>query len=263
MSGFAEDDLSRDAFLGGRIFLRQPRRGYRAGVDPVLLAAAVPARAGQSVLELGCGAGAAILSLGARVPDLALAGVELQPEYAALAVRNAVENGLALEAHCADLAALPAALRQRQFDHVIANPPYFRAGAHVAAADPGRRTALGEATPLAEWVGVAARRLAPRGYLHMIQRSDRLPDLLAGCTGCLGSVEVLPLAARQGRAPELVILRARKGGRAAFRLQAPLVLHGGARHLRDGDSYLPEIERVLREGAALPWPGRTAGGSEG
>ena len=255
MSAFSEDELSRDAFLGGRVFLRQPRRGYRAGVDPVLLAAAVPARAGQSVLDLGCGAGAAILALGARVPGLALAGVERQTEYTALAARNAAENGLELAAHCADLAELPPELRQRQFDHVIANPPYFPAGAHVGAADPGRRAALGEETPLADWVAVAARRLAPRGYLHVIQRAARLPELLAGCDGLLGSVEVLPLAARTGRAPELVILRARKDGRAAFRLHAPLILHEGARHARDGDSYRPEIAAVLRAGAALPWPG--------
>lgn len=255
MTVFAEEDLTRDGFLGGRLTLRQPRGGYRAGVDPVLLAAAVPARPGQSVLELGCGAGAAILSLGARVPDLALTGVELQPGYADLARRNAAANGLTLELHCADLAALPAALRQRAFDHVIANPPYFRAGAHVAATDGGRAVAMGEATPLADWIASAARRLRPRGYLHMIQRADRLPEMLAGCTGRLGAAEVLPLAARAGRAPDLVILRARKGGRAAFRLHAPLILHEGARHLRDCESYRIEIAQVLRDGAALPWPG--------
>ena len=194
MTGFPDDDLSRDGFLGGRIVLLQPRRGYRAGVDPVLLAAAVPAQPGQAVLELGCGAGAAILSLGARVAGLALAGVELQPDYADLARRNAAENALPLELFCADLAALPEGVRQRQFDHVIANPPYFRAGAHTSAGDAGRATALGEATPLPAWIAAAARRLAPRGYLHVIQRADRLPELLAGCAGRLGSVEVLPLA---------------------------------------------------------------------
>ncbi|TDE39657.1 tRNA1(Val) (adenine(37)-N6)-methyltransferase [Antarcticimicrobium sediminis] len=254
MSVFSEDELSRDVFLGGRIVLHQPRRGYRAGVDPLLLAAAVPARPGQAVLELGCGGGAAILALGARVPDLALAGVELQPGYADLARRNAVQNGLDLKVVCGDLSELPPDLRQRQFDHVIANPPYFRAGAHVAATDPGRRTALGEATPLADWVAAAARRLVPRGYLHVIQRSDRLPDLIAGCAGRLGSIEVLPLAARDGRAPDLLILRARKGGRAAFRLHAPLILHEGAHHMRDGESYRAEVAQVLRDGAALRWP---------
>lgn len=254
MSVFADSDLTCDAFLGGRLRLLQPRKGYRAGVDPVLLAAAVPARAGQSVLELGCGAGAALLCLHARVPGLDLAGVELQPAYADLARRNAAAAGAAPELHCADLGHLPAPLRQRSFDHVIANPPYYRAGAHSGATDEGRRAALGECTPLADWIAVAARRLAPRGYLHVIQRSERLPDLLAGCAGRLGSLEVLPLAARAGRAPDLVILRARKGGRAAFRLHAPLLLHGGARHERDGEDYAPEITAVLRDAAALPWP---------
>lgn len=256
MTGFAEADLSRDAFLGGRLHLWQPRRGYRAGIDPVYLAASVPARAGQTVLDLGCGAGAAALCLGTRVPGLRLAGIEQQPAYAELARRNAAENGQDMQVFCADLADLPAELRQLRFDHVIANPPYYRAGAHTGAEDRGRAAALGEAVPLADWVAVAARRLAPGGYLHIIQRADRLPDLLAGCAGRLGSVELLPLAARAGRAPGLLILRARKGGRAAFCLHAPLVLHRGDRHPGDRDHYTTEIVSVQRDAAALPWPAR-------
>ncbi|UWQ84218.1 tRNA1(Val) (adenine(37)-N6)-methyltransferase [Leisingera caerulea] len=254
MSGFREDELTRNGFLDGRVQLWQPARGYRAGVDPVLLAAAVPARAGEAVLELGCGAGQALLCLGARVPGLALAGVELQAPYADLARRNAAANGQAIDVHEADLSALPEALKQRQFHHVIANPPYYKAGAHSQARDAGRKVALGEGTPLADWIAVATRRLAPKGRLHMIQRADRLPDMLAACDGVLGSLEVLPLAPRQGRAAELVILRARKGGRAGFRLHAPLILHEGDRHERDGESYRPEIRAILRDGAALPWP---------
>ncbi|KIC40075.1 methyltransferase [Ruegeria sp. ANG-R] len=252
MSAFSDSDLTCNDFLGGRVRLWQPRSGYRAGVDPVLLAASVPARTDQSVLELGCGAGAAILCLLARVPDLRATGVELQPAYAALARRNAAQNALNLSVVEADLSALPDDLRQAQFDHVIANPPYYRPGAHSPARDPGRRIALGEETPLADWIDVAARRLAPRGYLHMIQKVDRLPDMLAACTARLGSVEVLPLSPRAGRAAELVILRARKGGRAAFRLHAPLILHQGDRHLSDGESYSSEVSAILRKGAAMP-----------
>lgn len=256
MTGFAEADLTRDAFLGGRLSLWQPRRGYRAGVDPVLLAAAVPARAGQSALDLGCGAGAAALCLAARVPGVRLAGVELQPDYAALASRNAAEAGVEMTVFCANLTQLPAALRQRTFDHVLANPPYFAAGAHSPARDAGRGVALGERdTPLGEWVRVAAERLAPKGYFHAIQRSDRLPELLAACAGRLGAPEVLPLSPRAGRSPGLVLLRARKGGRAAFRLHAPLVLHDGEAHRRDGEGYRAEIEEILRNAAPLFWPG--------
>lgn len=254
MAGFADGDLSCDAFLGGKVMLYQPVKGYRAGVDPVLLAAAAPARPGESVLELGCGAGQAFLCLAARVSGLSCTGVELQAPYAALARRNAAENGADAEVVEADLSALPSGLRQRQFDHVIANPPYYRAGAHVQAQDAGRRTALGEETPLEDWVSIAAKRLKPKGYLTMIQRADRLPDMLTACTGRLGSLELLPLAPRTGRAAELVILRARKDGRAPFRLHAPQILHAADRHLKDGDDYRPEIVAVLKEGAALPWP---------
>jgi tRNA1(Val) A37 N6-methylase TrmN6 len=255
MTRFADSDLTQNDFLGGALQMWQPINGYRAGVDPVLLAAAVPARQGQSVLELGCGAGAAILCLGRRVPGLTRPGVELQSDYAELARRNAALNTLPMQVVHTDLTALPTDLRQIQFDHILANPPYFAKDAHTPAKDTGRSIALGETeTPLDHWFDTAARRLKPRGFLHMIQRSARLPEMLASCSDRLGAVEVLPLAARTGRAPDLVILRARKGGRAAFRLHAPLIMHEGDAHLADGESYRPEIAQVLRCGAALPWP---------
>ncbi|NVO56584.1 methyltransferase [Rhodobacteraceae bacterium B1Z28] len=251
MIRFDDSDLTCNDFLGGRVRLLQPVSGYRAGVDPVLLAASVSATSGQSVLELGCGAGAAILCLAARVTGLQVTGVEVQPAYAELARRNAAENQVPLEVIDADLGVLPSDLRQRQFDHVIANPPYYRSGAHSPASDQGRSVALGEQTPLADWIEVAAKRLAPRGYLHMIQKADRLPDMLSACAGRLGAIQVLPLCPRQNRSAELVILRARKGGRAAFQLHAPLFLHRGEQHVRDGESYTSEVSAVLRDGEAL------------
>ena len=248
-----EADLSRDAFLGGRLQVWQPRRGYRAGVDPVLLAASVPARAGQSVLELGCGVGVAALCLAARVPGVSLAGVEIQPAYADLARRNAAAAGVALEVVTADLEALPADLRQRRFDHVIANPPYFRREQSTPAADTGREVALGEGTSLDTWIAVAARRVVDGGHVTVIQRAERLPELIALMTAHLGSVEVLPLTPRRGRPAQLVLIRGRKGGRAAFRLADSVLMHAGAVHDGDRDSYTPLVGSVLREGAALPF----------
>lgn len=240
--------LTQDAFLGGKLHLWQPKSGYRAGVDPVLLAATVPARPGDRILDLGCGVGTAALCLAARVPDLVLTGVEDQEEYASLARRN---GGRSFEVVTADLEHLPVGIRQRQFDHVLANPPYYDRGASRAAVDPVREAALGEATPLATWVKVAARRLAPKGYAHFIHRVERLPEILNTMTGRLGSIEVLPLSPRQGRAVELVIVRGRKNGRGAFRLHAPLILHAGQVHEKDADSYVPKVKAALRDGAAL------------
>ncbi len=123
---FPHHKLTSDKFLGGRVTAWQPKDGYRAATDPVLLAAAVDARTGQSVLELGCGVGVAILCLGARITDLSLVGVERQADYADLAVRNAGENGADFEGITADISSLPDALRIRSFDHVFFNPPCTR-----------------------------------------------------------------------------------------------------------------------------------------
>jgi tRNA1(Val) A37 N6-methylase TrmN6 len=243
MSSF--DSLTQDDFLGGKLKLLQPKKGYRAGVDPVFLAASVNAESGQSVLDLGCGVGAAALCLGARISGLDLLGVERQAEYAELAQQNG------LETVCADFTKLPEPVRQRQFDHVIANPPYFDRNASVAARNTGREGALGEDTPLLQWIKVAARRLKPRGYLHLIHRIERLPELMISVPKDMGSLQVLPLAPRIGRKAELVIFRARKDGRAAFELFPPCILHRGIKHEQDGDDYLPEIKAVLRDGAAL------------
>jgi tRNA1(Val) A37 N6-methylase TrmN6 len=246
---FAEDDLSDDKFLCGRLRLLQPIKGYRAATDPVLLAAACPAEPGQSILDLGCGAGAAVLCLGHRVPGLALAGVELQPAYADLARRNALRNGMAVEVHDGDIARIPAALR-RDFDHVIANPPYYPAKGSpspVAA----RARAMQAETPLSEWVHSATRRLRPGGWLTLICGADGLPEVLAALPPKLGSASVLPLAPREGRPALRVILQARKGGRAPFRLLAPFVIHDGAAHDGDRESYTPAANAVLRDGADL------------
>lgn len=246
---FADVELSDDKFLCGRLRLLQPLKGYRAATDPVLLAAACPAEPGQSVLDLGCGAGAAALCLGLRVPGLALAGLELQPAYADLARRNADRNGIALEVHGGDLTRMPAPLR-RDFDHVIANPPYYPAGGSpspVAA----RARAMQVDTPLSAWVAAATRRLRPGGWMTLICGTDGLPEVLSALAPKLGSAAVLPLAAREGRAALRVIVQARKGGRAPFRLLAPFVIHAGAAHDGDRESYTPAANAVLRDGADL------------
>jgi len=249
----ARPDLTQDKFLGGRVVLVQPRNGYRAGVDPVFLAASVAARPGEAVLDLGCGVGAAVLCLGARVAGLKLVGVERQDDYAQLARLNASQNGIEADIVTADLSALPNTVKDTGFDHVIMNPPYHLRARSTTSTDPGREAALFEDTPLATWIDVATKRLKPRGHLTIIQKAERLPEILRGMDDRLGSVAVKPLAPREGRAAVLVLVQARKGGRGAFQLTNPLILHDGTTHLGDFDSYRPQVATILREGKHLPW----------
>ena len=240
---FADADLTDDAFLCGRLQLFQPRAGYRAATDPVLLAACVPAHAGDRVLDLGCGAGAAALCLAARVPGLLHHGLELQPAYADLCRRNALRNGVAMTVTEGDVASNP--LRD-EFDHVIANPPYYPAAGSpspIAARD----TALRVETGIDIWVAAGLRRLRPGGYLTMIFTPDLLPVALS----VQPNATVLPLAAREGRAPGRLIVQWRKVSKQPFRLLALFVIHKGPAHDGDRESYTDEANTVLRGGGAL------------
>ena len=228
-------------------------------MDPVLLAASIPAQAGDTVLELGCGAGAALACLGCRVPGITCTGVELQPAYAALAQRNFDDNGLTGTVHCADLTAMPADVKSRRFDHVIANPPYFEDFRAVAPRSEERARSRSGDVPLEKWVSVASKRLKPGGVATFIQRADRLPELMTAFSAQLGALELWPIHPRVHRPARLILLRGRKGRRAAFVSHPPLVLHCGESHETDGDSYTETVSKVLRSPHSLPFPEQMRG----
>lgn len=255
MSKRQDADFSEDRLLDGRVRLLQPHDGYRAAIDPVLLAAAVPAGVRDRVLDIGCGGGAAALCLAARLPGCHVTGLEIQPDMAALAVRNAALSGLAdhVSIITGDLGdGPPPGLPAGGFDHVMANPPYLKAGATSGmAAD--KRTAHEEGSAdLAAWAGFALTMVRRKGTVSFIHRADRLDDLLAalrdgGTTHSgVGDIRLFPLWPKaDGRPAKRVLVRARKGVASPLRLCAGLVLHA------PDDAYSAAAEAVLRGGAAL------------
>lgn len=241
----ADRPASEDRLLDGRVRLLQPRDGYRAAIDPVLLAAAVPAAPGERVADLGCGVGAALFCLAARCPQVSVTGIERDPGLAALARENLGLNGLGgraaiVEGSVAD--AIPGA----PFDRVMMNPPYLPPGRGRASTHPVKTAAnVEDGLDLAGWVAAAARALKPRGWLTLIHRADRVDEICAALRPGFGSLTVFPLWPRAGEPARRVLVQARRGGRSPAVLAAGLVLHKA-----DG-TFTPAAQAVLRDAAPL------------
>lgn len=245
MSG-ADPAFTEDRILGGRVLLRQPADGYRVAIDPVLLAAAVPANAGDLVLDVGCGVGAAALCLAARVPGVRAVGVDVDAAAVALANESARLNGVQDRVRfvAGDIAAAPVELVPGLFDRVMTNPPFAAPGRGTASPSAAKRRATVEgAADLKAWIAFCRAMAKPDGVVTVIHRADRqgeLTDLLADA-----DVAVLPLLpTATGKPAKRIVVRARLGGDRALRIAPGLVLHG------DG-GYTDAAEAVLRHAEML------------
>ncbi|MEL6317223.1 MAG: methyltransferase [Pseudomonadota bacterium] len=244
-------ELSEDALLGGAVKILQPKAGFRASTDAVLLAAACRADPGARVLDVGCGVGAAALCLAHRRPGVALEGLDIQEPLVALSRRNAARNGVGgWLAHCGDIRRPPLFVRSASYDHVLTNPPFYDAEAGPASPSAVRDVAHRETAPLGEWLDFCLRRLKPRGGLTIIQRIERLPEILNALAGRAGGVRALPLSPRRGAPAKRAVVTAVKESRAPFTLAAPLELHLGPEG-EDAAPYSEAAEAVLRRGAPL------------
>jgi tRNA1(Val) A37 N6-methylase TrmN6 len=236
-------ETTADKFLGSKLVLRQPAKGFRAGLDAVMLAAAVPARSTSEVLELGTGVGTASLCLAARVRDCGITGVEIDAGLVALAIANAKANALGKRITFVedDVFALRPALRHL-FDHVMCNPP-FHGDKGMASPDPARNRALRDGHRLLDWIEAGLKRTAPRGTFTTILRADRLREVIGHLpeTG----FAVFPLWPKPVEPAKRVIVQVRKNSRAQAMILPGLVLHN------DDGTYTAEADAVLRGERAL------------
>jgi tRNA1(Val) A37 N6-methylase TrmN6 len=239
-----------DVFLGGGLRVLQPAKGYRAGIDAVLLAAAVRIEPGAApqVLDAGAGVGVVGLCLARRLETVRLTLIEIEPRLAALARENARRNGL--DARCrvmvgdvTDLATLP----PDSFDIAVSNPPFGVEGQGRSPADPLKARAHEMPVgALDSWVRAMARALRPGGRMVIVHRADALAELLTAMSTRFGGLEVMPVQA-YAHAPALrVLITGQKGSKAPLALVPSLVLHAA------GGGYRPEIDGVLRNPSPLP-----------
>ena len=240
--------VTEDAFLGGKLSVLQPQRGYRAGTDAVLLAASIAAGPEETVLDIGAGVGVASLCLAKRLSGVRITALELQAAYVDLLVQNCVRNGLGdlIEVVHGDILSPPRQIKDQVWDHVMLNPPYYDRDKASLAAVPGKSIAhLNEDAKLADWLDFALRRLRPKGTITVVHRTECLDNILMCFKGRAGGVKVLPIWPRQNRSAKRVIVSATKESLTPISVLPGIVMH------EDGRRYSQSAEDILRHGCAL------------
>ncbi len=243
-------EVSDDRILGGRLVVRQPKAGYRAGVDAALLAAACDAEAGERVIEAGCGVGAALLAAAARRPGARFTGIERDSAVADLAVGNIALNGLGdrVDVIAGDVGAPFSRLGLAPFSAAIANPPFFDDEASLRGPLPAKRGAWIADNGLDAWVAFLIKAVRERGAITLIHRADRLAGILGALAPKAGSFQIRPIQPFADAPAKRVLVRAIKTGKAPLVLLPALVLHE-----RAGAKHTAEAEAILRGEAALDW----------
>ena len=240
---FMDNNISQDDFLGGKIKIYQPLKGYRGGIDPVLLASSVAPKPNANILEVGSGTGIATLCLASRIDALSITGIEKQKELYELAIKSAEFNNLESKVKFInqDITLIKNEIKKASFDYVITNPPYHFA--NYPSPNNSIATANAETTANLEfWLKFCIKMLKHKGTFIMIFNAERIDEIMKHLYGKLGGITIAPIWSKQGQDAKRIIIKGRKGIKSPTAIEAGLVLHN------ETGEFTSKANDILRNG---------------
>ena len=245
-------DVSEDKFLGGKIVIKQLKYGYRAGNDPVLLAASLSLKPSQTVLDLGCGVGTAFLCALARERSIKATGIELQKELSDLAIKNSARNGFIVDIINCSIHKLSHNIGQQKFDHVILNPPFFFSNSGTLSKNQQKTLSkFVKENELKSWLSVAMKRLKPKGEISLISRTDTLGLVLGVLEEKVGSIKILPISSFENEPSSRFIVNGKLGAKGSISLFFPLIMHRKAVDKTGKNFFTSAAEGILYRGNSI------------
>lgn len=228
--------------LNGRVTLMQSINGLRASTDSVLLAAAVQAKSGDKILDMGCGTGAVGLCVLARLHhlNLELTGIDIQPDMVELASQNG--EGHQATFICEDVAQKYIFDRET-FNHIVMNPPYYEEGIRQPSPDDAREMAY--TGDLSVWIESAVHWVRQGGTLTMIHRADALDEILQLMDRRFGAIEIWPIYSKPSEPAIRVIVRGIRNRKTPLVIKPPIILFD------DKGQPSEQSNGLLRDGAGL------------
>jgi tRNA1(Val) A37 N6-methylase TrmN6 len=238
---------TQDSFLGGKLSIKQPAKGFRAGIDAVFLGASVAQTNPDTILDIGCGVGTALWCAGYHCPQAKLTGSEIQKDYANMATENAATNRMLEKSQiiCGSIFEKNDLLAPNSFDHVITNPPFYENEDVFSSPNGGKKTAHQHTLNLESWIHQSIKMIKPKGYITLIHRADHLDKILSTFGTKVGEITIYPLWPKIDQPANRILVRAKKGSRAALKILSGMVLHNEA------GGFTKEAEDILRNGKPL------------
>lgn len=234
-------NYTKDDFLGGRIKIKQPKKGYRITSDTVFLAASIKLNKGDYILDVGAGNGGILSCIAARIgndtKNVKMHGIEVQPDLILLAKDNNKE----VTYFQGDLFKDIEGCAPNSYHNVVTNPPYFEKGKVTPSPFNTKAIAHGnELNDLKVWIERCMRMVRPKGYLTLVHRADRMDDILSAIQGKAGSIIVYPFYSKDGVDANRVIIRAQKGAKGLLTLKSGMIVH------KSDGNYTEAADSVLR-----------------